>query len=35
MASIDSPRLSLLSVDDERDDTSATRLTEEKLTPNR
>jgi hypothetical protein len=32
MASIDSPRLSLPSVDDERDDTSATRLTEKRLT---
>jgi hypothetical protein len=35
MASIDSPRLSLPSVDDERDHTSVPRLTEERLTPNR
>jgi hypothetical protein len=35
MALIDSPRLSLPSVDDERDHSSATRLTEERPTPNR
>jgi hypothetical protein len=35
MALIDSPRLSLPSVDDERDHTSATPLTEERLTPNK
>ena len=35
MALIDSPRSSLPSVEDERNHTSVTRLTEEKLTPNR
>src|SRR5918993_66478 len=35
MALIDSPRSSLPSVEDERNHTSVTSLTEEKLTPNR